>query len=192
MTASRIAHPRLSSPSMSEISTPVADPPARGKGRLFWPALLGVLAVDIASKQWAVTHLEPQHVPHPIIGDVVRFTLGYNPGMAFSLHVGSASRWFFTVVAILVLVMLGRFYRETPASDRARILALGLVCGGAVGNLLDRIDIGVGTTRFWTFNVADAGVSVGAILLAWTLLRDERRAKAHAHADAEAEAKAEG
>jgi signal peptidase II len=63
------------------------------------------------------------------------------------------------------------------------VVALALVTGGAVGNLLDRlrsprgvvdfIDIGVGDIRFWTFNVADVGVSIGAVLLAVVLLQQE-------------------
>jgi signal peptidase II len=66
-----------------------------------------------------------------------------------------------------------------------RILALGLAWGGAAGNLLDRIrsplgvvdfiDVGLTTWRFWTFNVADSAVTVGAIVLAWSLSREERQ-----------------
>jgi signal peptidase II len=63
-------------------------------------------------------------------------------------------------------------------------LALALASGGATGNLIDRIreprgvvdfiDIGVGTVRFWTFNVADSAVTIGALLLAWVLWHEER------------------
>jgi signal peptidase II len=62
---------------------------------------------------------------------------------------------------------------------------LGLAWGGAAGNLIDRIrerlgvvdfiDIGVGTVRFWTFNVADSAVTIGALLLAWVLWHEDRR-----------------
>jgi signal peptidase II len=61
--------------------------------------------------------------------------------------------------------------------------ALGLACGGAIGNLIDRIrfprgvvdfiDVGVGSHRFWIFNVADAGITLGAIVLALMLIREE-------------------
>ena len=64
------------------------------------------------------------------------------------------------------------------------MLGLGLAWGGAAGNLIDRvrsplgvvdfIDIGVGTTRFWTFNVADSAVTVGAVMLGWVLLQEDR------------------
>jgi signal peptidase II len=68
--------------------------------------------------------------------------------------------------------------------DRLRVLALGLAFGGAAGNLIDRIrspqgvvdfiDIGFRDVRFWTFNVADSAVTVGALLLAWSLSHEER------------------
>ena len=92
------------------------------------------------------------------------------------------------------LVILGRLYRQTDPGDRLRTLALALVCGGAVGNLIDRvfrdrgvvdfIDVGVGAMRWPTFNVADMAVSTGAFLLAWVLWGEDRRA-----AEAEAAAK---
>jgi signal peptidase II len=82
------------------------------------------------------------------------------------------------------LVILGRLYQATRRGDWLRTLALGLVCGGAVGNLIDRIrsatgvvdfiDVGVGDARWPTFNVADMAVSVGAFLLAWVLWGEER------------------
>ena len=94
------------------------------------------------------------------------------------------SRWIFMVLTIGALVILGRLYQATRQGDLVRTLALGLVCGGAVGNLIDRIrspqgvvdfiDVGVGDLRWPTFNVADMAVSVGAFLLAWVLWGEER------------------
>jgi 23S rRNA pseudouridine1911/1915/1917 synthase len=82
------------------------------------------------------------------------------------------------------LVILGRLYHATRQGDFLRTIALGLVCGGAVGNLIDRvrsatgvvdfIDVGVGDLRWPTFNVADMAVSIGAFLLAWVLWGEER------------------
>src|SRR5436305_14716582 len=79
--------------------------------------------------------------------------------------------------------VLRKLERQGPAGDTARSLALGLAWGGAAGNLIDRIpeprggvdfiDIGVGTVRFWTFNVADSAVTIGALLLAWVLWNEE-------------------
>lgn len=136
--------------------------------------------------------LAPMHVPHRILGDVLRFTLAYNPGAAFSMSVGPYSRYIFGAFAVIALVVLWRLYRMTGAGTRAgdsmRIVALGLAFGGAAGNLADRfrsplgvidfIDIGLGDVRFWTFNLADSAVTVGAIALAWSLSREERESAA--------------
>jgi signal peptidase II len=140
-------------------------------------------------------------VPHEVLGEVLRFTLAYNPGAAFSMSLGPYSRWIFGGFALVALVVLWRLYRMTGAGaragDRLRVLALGLAFGGAAGNLIDRIrsplgvvdfiDIGLGDVRFWTFNLADSAVTVGALVLAWSLSREEREtalAKADADRDA--------
>ncbi len=151
------------------------------KGRAFWPLLCVLVLADCSTKKLAEEILFPPHVPHDVVGDVLRFTLAYNPGAAFSFSLGQYSRWGFTAAAIVVLVILLRLYRETATQDRAQAAALGLVAGGAIGNVLDRIrsprgvvdfiDIGLGDVRFWTFNVADIGVTMGAILLAVLLWR---------------------
>ncbi len=138
--------------------------------------------------------LAPRYVPHRIIGDVVRFTLAYNPGAAFSMSLGPYSRYIFGAFAMVALVVLWRLYRMTGSAgrpgDRVRIGALGLAFGGAAGNLIDRfrsplgvvdfIDIGFGTVRFWTFNVADSAVTVGALVLAWVLSREDHENRATA------------
>lgn len=165
-------------------------------GRVFWITAVIVLALDIATKLLAVRNLWPPHVPHRIIGDVVRFTLAFNPGAAFSMSAGNYSRYIFGTFAIIALVILYRLYRVTLPGDLTRVLALGLAWGGAAGNLLDRfresrgvvdfIDIGVGDVRFWTFNVADSAVTVGAFMLAFVLWREDRRALATAAAEAAA------
>ena len=155
------------------------------KAKAFWPLLLLLIFADCTTKRLAEEHLLPEHVPHPVVGDVVRFTLAYNPDAAFSFSLGQHSRIGFTVLALGVLIALGSVYRSTAAQDRMQAIALALVAGGAIGNVMDRfrmpngtyrgvvdfIDIGVGGWRFWTFNLADVGVTCGAILLALLLLR---------------------
>jgi signal peptidase II len=79
---------------------------------------------------------------------------------------------------------------NTPPVDRFRLLALGLVAGGAAGNMIDRIrsaqgvadffDLGLAAARFPTFNVADMGVSAGAVLLAVSFWLADSRARAEA------------
>ncbi len=149
------------------------------KFKLMAPLSLLVLLTDCTTKALAVEHLSPPFIPHQILGDFLRFTLAYNPGAAFSMSLGAFSRPGFLVIGIGVLFLLGRVLKETPEAATLRLVALGLIVGGALGNLLDRvrsargvvdfIDMGVGAWRFWTFNVADMGVSIGAVLLAISL-----------------------
>lgn len=161
--------------------------PSRSNARLFWTTVVLVVVIDFTTKM-IVQHTLPFLEPRPIIGDVVRFTLVYNSGAAFSMSLGRQSRWIFGSFAIIALYILWRLYRQSAPGDRARVLALALASGGAAGNLLDRIreprgvvdfiDIGVGTVRFWTFNVADSAVTIGALLLAWVLWHEERTSTA--------------
>jgi signal peptidase II len=171
------------------------DSPSKN-GRVFWSAAVGIIVLDVITKWLAVAHLQPEHLPRSVIGDVVRFTLAYNPGAAFSMSLGAYSRIIFGGLALIALVILWFLYRMSASGDTLRVLALGLAWGGAAGNLIDRIrsvrgvvdfiDIGVGDVRFWTFNVADSGVTVGAFLLAWVLWRGDRSALATAAAEAAA------
>ena len=156
----------------------------RPDSRLFWGAAIALLVADFVTKRLAERFLFPPHVPHEILGEYLRFTLAYNPGAAFSMSLGPYSRYIFGAFALVALVVLWRIHHESGPTERLKSFALGLAWGGAAGNLLDRlrsplgvvdfIDVGVGATRFWTFNVADSGVSVGAVLLGWVLLQEDR------------------
>ncbi|MGQ0561756.1 MAG: signal peptidase II [Gemmatimonadota bacterium] len=144
------------------------------KARLFWPLASVIVVADCASKR-AVEDALPPGQPLEVLGEYVRFTLGYNTGIAFGIPFGIGARpllILFTLVACAGIVWI---YRTTDARQKAQIAALGLILGGAVGNLLDRfrsasgvvdfIDVGIGAIRFWTFNVADSAITVGAALL---------------------------
>jgi len=133
-----------------------------------------------------------------VLVDVLRFTLAYNPEGAMSFSLGPSSRWWFVFLSLGTLFVLGYMYRQTPREDRFQIASIALICGGAVGNLLDRlrwargvvdfIDIGVGTHRFWTFNFADLAVTLGTAMLTWILCvraaKEERRTPALAPSQA--------
>jgi signal peptidase II len=161
----------------------------RNNAGLFWPVLALVAAIDFGTKAIASSRLIPPGLPHAIYGrEWIRFTLVHNPGAAFGLQMGNPvySRWIFMVLTIVALVILGRLYTVTRAGDLVRTLSLALVCGGAMGNLIDRvrsqsgvvdfIDIGFGDSRWPTFNIADMAVSLGAFLLAWVLWGEDAAA----------------
>lgn len=157
----------------------------RSRDRIFWSAL-GVVAIgDIVTKRWAESALQ-LHLPEEVVGHWLRWTLTYNPGAAMNLSVGGASRVVFSLIAVVMIGYLLHLYRQTHPAERATPLALGLIAAGAFGNLLDRlrhtkgvvdfIDVGTASWRFWTFNVADMGVTVGAVLLALLMWREDRAA----------------
>ena len=154
--------------------------PITSKSIAFWPSF-GVIAVgDFITKRMAESLLT-LHVPHSVAGDFIRMTLTYNTGAALNLSFGEWSRIVLSALAATMLVILYRMYRSAEPRDAWQALALGLIAGGALGNLMDRIrsprgvvdfiDIGTEAWRFWTFNVADSAVFTGAILLALVLMR---------------------
>ena len=158
--------------------------------RLFWIAALAILALDFISKR-IVERVLFSVPPASVIGDVVQLRLVFNQGAAFGLDLGPWSRWIFLGIALVAIVLLYRLSRGSSPGDTLRHLACGLVAGGAAGNLLDRIrgaqgvvdfiDVGIGTLRWPTFNVADMGVSCGAIALALSLwMEDAKKSRTEA------------
>jgi len=158
---------------------------ANGANRwLFWAVGLGVVVSDFITKRLAVAVLTHRQIP--LAGDWLSFQLVYNQGAAFGINAGDSSRWIFMALALVALVVLWSMVRQTESSQHVRLLALALVCGGAVGNLLDRIrsargvvdfiDVWIGPFHWPTFNVADMAVSCGAVLLALVLWLEGRRA----------------
>lgn len=145
-----------------------AGPPRRTL--LFGIAAI-VLLLDLITKVAAVAYLDPRQ-PVSIIGDVVTLRLIRNPGAAFSMATGMT--WLLTILAVVVTVVVIRI--GARLRSRWWILGLGLVLGGALGNLIDRIFRAPGPMRghvvdffsvgwFPIFNIADSAVVCGAILI---------------------------
>ena len=135
---------------------------------------LAVILIDQVTKQIAEAQLS-LHEPVNLI-PYFDWYLTYNTGAAFSLlaDAGGWQRWLFTVIAIVVSVVIVQWIRKLPPEDSLTALSLGLILGGAIGNLIDRILLGhvidyiqvwLGSYPFPAFNIADAAISVGAALL---------------------------
>lgn len=154
-------------------------PPASGARASSSRTLLVVLAVtalaayllDLLTKTLAVAYLDPAD-PVQIIGDTVTLTLIRNSGAAFSMATGYT--WILTFVALAVVAVIIRYSRRL--GSLGWVIGLGLVLGGALGNLTDRIFREPGPLRghvvdfvsvgWWpVFNVADSAVVCGAVLL---------------------------
>ena len=158
-----------------------------GKASLFGLVLVGVVALDLATKLLIqrTFHLYQQM---NVIGDYLRLTYIHNPGAAFGINLGPYSRFIFLGLSVIALVALAGMYWVTPARDRVRLSAISLICAGAIGNLLDRVrsahgvvdflDVGIGNLRWPVFNVADIAVTTGAIFLALSLWREEQQSEA--------------
>lgn len=165
-------------------SAVVNDVPPAATTPRFWIIIAVVVLADFVTKALAVEYLTPRHVPHEILGDVLRFTLAYNPGAAFGMHLGPASRWIFAVLSVVIVVVLLRATSDLTRISRSAAFGVPVVVGGAIGNLLDRIrlrdgvvdfiDIGIGDVRFWTFNIADTAVTIGAACLVLALWQQDK------------------
>ena len=156
------------------------------KALVFGGVLGGVLTLDLITKLMVQRSLT-LYQQVPIIGEYVRLTYIFNPGAAFGISLGEYSRFIFLFLSLLALAALAAMYWVTPARDRVRLTSIALICGGALGNLLDRIrssngvvdflDVGIGDVRWPVFNVADIAVTTGAIFLALSLWREEQQAE---------------
>ena len=159
--------------------------PISGKAKAFWPTLILLYSADFISKRIVESTLSPAYIPHQVLGDFLRFTLAYNKNAAMGLSLGGYSREGFAITAGCILLVLAILYRRLSRDAALPAFALALIAVGALGNLTDRvtssmgvvdfIDVGIGTARFWTFNVADMGVTCGAVLLAIISTRGQQK-----------------
>ncbi len=142
-----------------------------------WPYLmlaLVVIVLDQISKYLIIDHFQYGE-RLPVIGGFFDLTLLYNPGAAFSFLAGHGGwqRWFFAAIAVAASVFLIYLMRQS----RGQVLfstALGLILGGAIGNLIDRLVLGhvtdfllfhSGGWHFPAFNLADTAITIGAVLM---------------------------
>jgi len=146
-----------------------------------WAPLVFIL--DFVTKRAVLANEAVLRAKVSVIGEFLRFVYVRNPGSAMGLFpVGRVVLVGISVAASVFLIFL---YRTTDSRLVIRRAAMAAILGGAMGNLVDRIfysghvvdfiDVGIGTHRFYTFNVADMGVTVGGTLLFLCILLDGRR-----------------
>ena len=154
------------------------------KDALPFLVLAGIVAVvvslDQLSKSWVMAWLPEGHWWSPWSGEaaeILRITHVTNSGAAFGLFPNQGS--FFILIAIIVVIAIVFYYRRLPAEDWLIRVSLGLQLGGAIGNLIDRLRFGYVVDfidiSFWpVFNLADASITVGVLLIIYQLWRMER------------------
>ena len=155
------------------------------KSRFFFVAFAISLALDQISKTWIVETLTFSDRVSVIEG-FFYLTHVRNPGAAFSLFADAPVEIrapFFIVTTLIAIGMILSFFRKLSPGDRLSALALGLILGGAVGNLLDRLIYGAVVDflrlQLWVgyswpdFNVADSSIVIGVALLVLELFASE-------------------
>jgi signal peptidase II len=171
-------------------SSAVLPEQRRSMLRWTWLALL-VIVLDQVTKLWANAALQ-LHMPQQVFTGF-NLTLSYNSGAAFSFLAGAGGwqRWFFIVLALLVSGYIVYWLRRLGPQDRPLAVALALILGGALGNVIDRIWLGHvvdfidvyylskdclpffgqaignrgGSCHWPAFNIADSAITLGALLL---------------------------
>lgn len=146
---------------------------------------VAVIVLDQLTKAWIISGLSLQEVGRiPILPPILNFSWVENTGVSFGLFGGGEARWGLTVFSIVVSAGLG--WWALKADRRLLVTAIGLVMGGALGNVIDRVRFGYvvdfidfsGTGVFpWVFNVADSAITVGVILLILDSLKSDQPAQ---------------
>jgi signal peptidase II len=149
-------------------------------GRPIWPLFVGlavaIVVADQLTKAWLTSWLAPG-ASVSVVGDYLRLVHSQNNGALFGLFRESAV--LFGIVSIGVIGLIVAYHARSGRSAYMSI-ALGLLLGGALGNLADRfrlgyvvdfVDAGIGTVRWYTFNVADSAISLSIVLLLLAALR---------------------
>ena len=150
-----------------------------------WLSVL-VVVLDQITKIVASNVLEMyQSVP---VFPGFNFTLMHNPGAAFSFlsEAGGWQRWFFTVIAIVVSMVIFFWIKKLSETEKLQAIALALVLGGALGNVIDRIAYGYVIDFiqwyydkwYWpAFNIADSAITAGVVLLIFDTLKSAKKEK---------------
>ena len=144
-----------------------------------------IIVIDQLTKAWVLSGLDlPELGRVAVLPPIFNVTWVENRGVSFGLFGDGSARWMLSLFSIAVAAVLG--WWALKADRRLLVSSIGLIMGGAIGNVIDRIRFGFvvdfldfsGTGVFpWVFNVADSAITIGVILLIVDSLRSERAAK---------------
>jgi signal peptidase II len=159
--------------------------PVARRWKLFVAIGIAAIVLDQLSKYWARHALSVGHAV-PFVDGYWDWQLSFNPGASFNLFDSTAgARIFLTILGLGALGVIGWMVRRARDDQRWTIVGLALVAGGALGNLIDRVVHGVvtdfalwhwGDHAFWPmFNVADAALVIGVVILVLAPARAPRR-----------------
>jgi len=158
-----------------------------------WMVVVAIFAVDFASKRWVLGHQEQFLAGIDLIDGLLRFTYVRNAGAAFGMLQGA--RWILTAVSVGAVVGLGWLVSRESTRGLKRV-ASTMILAGAAGNLVDRIaydglvvdfiEMGFRGHTFPVYNVADIGVSIGAVVLVLSLMLERDVAPGPSPRDEEA------
>jgi signal peptidase II len=162
-------------------------PPVSSARRLEIIIVAGLVVADQVTKAM-VRSATALHDSIEIIPEIFAITRVHNTGAAFGMFNGlefPGKTLVLTLVAGLALVGVGWYAASVPVTDRLARLGVACILGGAIGNLIDRatagyvldfVDVSWRGWHFWAFNVADAAISIGVVLMIFDLLGLGRRA----------------
>jgi len=130
-----------------------------------------VIIIDQWSKYYVKTHMLPG-MSIPVLDNIFHITYVLNAGAAFGIL--ENQQMFFVIIAVVMLGVTLYFFRQIPVSFRLMRLGLSLLAGGAVGNVIDRVQTGYVVDffdfRIWpVFNVADIAIVTGVACIIYTL-----------------------
>ena len=144
-----------------------------------------IIVIDQLTKAWIISGLDLRDVGRVSVWPpIFNFTWVENRGVSFGLFGDGSARWMLSVFSVVVAGILG--WWALKADRRLLVSAIGLIMGGAIGNVIDRIRFGFvvdfldfsGTGFFpWVFNVADSAITIGVVLLILDSVLSERAAK---------------
>lgn len=161
----------------------------RARWGQFVAIAVAVVVVDQLTKAWLVGTVSPGEA-RPVVGDLIRLVNSHNSGALFGLFRDQAVLFGLVSLGVMALIV---GYHARAGRNLYLTIALGLLLGGAVGNLIDRfrlgyvvdwVDAGIGDVRFWTFNLADAAVSTAIVLFLVLAVFPDRVHALTARADA--------